>query len=1187
MDTHEPLPSATVYINGTTKGTITDLNGSFELKDVSLPADVVVSFVGYQIQAVYLDHSPDNLLVELKTNDKLPEVVIEDKNERENIMRYFRRLLLGDDYWAANATIKNEDVLVFKTEGSILHAWANEPLIIDLPLLGYELHLSMVRFEAERKDFKDRCNMIGYFFYMPNMPDKRIKERKIIKNRQTAYYNSSQHFLKSLFDNKLEENGYRAHILETADDENQSGAVIDFSQHIIRIDDNQMQIVGLKGKSLLIEYLSKNNVPMNLRVNDKKPYDISESRVTFLQDTCTVFQGGRVVDNSLIFSFDIAKKRVAASLPSDYDPATLGPVAFAGNVSSSKDEATRELMRFAGNIQQFNSIFPQEKVYLEFDNTAYFQGDVIWFKAFVTHATTLRYAPSKVLYVDLLAPNGDIIRRQKLKVVAGQADGAFALWVTGTAQTREKYGVVEYPSGFYEIRAYTQNMLDFSHEAIFSRVLPVYAKPTREGDYSHSKVLPKDENKLLADHRGGNESNKTDDRINLSFYPEGGSLIAGLPCNVAFKAIGPNGLAQDGAIVFRNRTDTVYTVHEGMGQFTIVPDGNETVLFLSDDGQSHRFSLPQSVRSGYSMIASATSDTLCTVQLRHTADLSAQHIGMAVTCRGDLVDFLEINDCPADTTLNIDCSGWPLGVCRMTFYDQNGRILTSRSLFHNNSKFISPTITLFTDSLTNDPCGKEVLSFLLTDKDGNPIRNRFCLSVRDAADYGTGFSDNLMTNLLLSSDLKGYIHDPEWYLEQDDDEHRTALNLLTLVQGWERYEWQYMTGLEKFTERHRVEDSLTINGWVLSYFKREPVSNIDVYAAVVPYDDKSKFGSFIYHTDSTGYFGCDMLDFYGKANLKIHLKKNKKHGKSKNPTKIRIRLERAEKPAPRPIQKEEMDLSMVKPQQKTSDFSDDMLPEEIRKKMGIVLDDVDVIETDKIPFLDYDTFTAWNSLEDTEDELDMGDFSPTIWDYLEEKGFIIIEDGYKYYMAFGKGAAYPIRFYLHHNTKLASGNLFRTPTLLIDMVDVKSILIYDEPMYERDIKRLCPLEEAYYRERGEMEWFFSDDSTALIRSYLIDVHVKEELELMKYKDIRNLSVRKTTFDGYSKPVEFYAPEYPEGPIEGKKDIRRTLYWNPNVITNADGRARVEFYNNSYSQHYTISGAGITGSGIPYILQQDW
>ena len=59
-------------------------------------------------------------------------------------------------------------------------------------------------------------------------------------------------------------------------------------------------------------------------------------------------------------------------------------------VSAAEDT----LMHLAGNIHQFNSEFPQEKVYLQFDNTAYFQGEVIWFKAFVTHATTLKSAPS-------------------------------------------------------------------------------------------------------------------------------------------------------------------------------------------------------------------------------------------------------------------------------------------------------------------------------------------------------------------------------------------------------------------------------------------------------------------------------------------------------------------------------------------------------------------------------------------------------------------------------------------------------------------------------------------------------------------------------------------------------------------------------------------------------------------------
>ena len=866
---------------------------------------------------------------------------------------------------------------------------------------------------------------------------------------------------------------------------------------------------------------------------------------------------------------------------------------FAANPPGTPDDITRDLMRFSGNIHQFNSIFPQEKVYLEFDNTAYFQGEVIWFKAFVTHATTLQRAPSKVLYVDLLTPNGQVLMRKKLKVVAGQADGAFALWDVGTEQTREKYGVLEYPSGFYEIRAYTQNMLDFSHEAIFSRVIPVYTKPKREGDFNHSKVLSVDEKKLITDYRKGTD--ESDSKVNVAFYPEGGDLIAGLPCNVAFKATGPDGLALNGAIVFQNRPDTAYTLHDGMGLFSIVPDGSETVNFMSKDGKSTSFTLPKALKSGYSMTAMPCTDSILHVNISRTPDHIGEKTAISVTCRGDVVYFRALED-DNSSELDIDCSDWPLGVCRMTLYNTEGRILSSRSLFHNNSEFKSPTISLSSDSLSGKPFGREIINLKLADKDGQPIRDRFCLSVRDAADYGTGTSDNLQTNLLLSSDLRGYIHDPAWYLAADDAEHIEALNLLTLVQGWERYEWQYMTGQKQFTERHRIEDSLTINGWVLSNSKREPVPDIDVYASVVPYDDKSLYGSFMYHTDTTGYFGYDMMDFYGKAKMKIHLRQKKRNGKTKYPKRIRIRLERGEKPDPRAIQKQEMDLSIVNSRKKAPDFTDDGLSPEIRKNLGIVLDDVDIIETNPIPFIDYNTFTAWKALEETESELDMGEYASDIWDYLEERGFNIIEDftngsgRAEYSMAFGKGAAYPIHLYIHHNMKLANRNLFPVPEvpLLVDMVDVRSILVYDKPMYERDYKKLCPLEADYHSLRGELDWFIPNDSTgSSTRYYLIDVQIKEEWQLMKIRDIRNLSVRETTFDGYSRPVEFYGPQYPEGPIEGEIDTRRTLYWNPNVITDDEGCARVEFYNNSFSTGFTINGAGITASGIPFILNQNW
>ena len=843
-------------------------------------------------------------------------------------------------------------------------------------------------------------------------------------------------------------------------------------------------------------------------------------------------------------------------------------VIFAQNTKDDSDKLTRELMRFSGNIHQFNSIFPQEKVYLEFDNTAYFQGETIWFKAFVTHATTLQRAPSKVLYVDFLAPTGHLISQQKLKIVGGQCDGAIPLIDAATSQAREKRGMVNYPSGFYEIRAYTQNMLDFSTEAIFSRVIPVYTKPKQSGKYEDSYVILEQDNPLIRDIR--EENDEKDRRINLAFFPEGGDLIDGLPCNVAFKATGKDGLPVNGYVISGN--DTAYTVHDGMGSFILTPKGSESVRFISDEGRSSRFSLPKALKSGYSVIVSAPTDTLLEVNIRRTPDMNAESVGLAVTCRGELVHFEEIKN-DVDTTLMIDCSGWPLGVCRMTLYDKNARILSSRSLFHNNSKFSSPTIELIPDSLSREPFSKEILSLKLTDKNGNPIKDRFCLSVRDVADYGNGQTDNLMTNLLLSSDLRGFIHDPAWYLESDDEHHREALNLLTLVQGWERYEWQYMTGQNFFAEKHRIEDSLTVNGWVLSYSRRKPVDDVDVYASVIPVSDKAKFESFQYHTDTTGYFGFNLSDFYGEAKMTISLMTHKRNGKVKHETSTRIKFERADRPESRSFLKQEIDLR--KGGDDGTDVSDqnskekEDLPLVIREDMGIVLEDVDI--TEKRQFVDYDTFTSWDAAKETEMELDLGEYTTDVMGYFLEKGI--------------RFEIYPPYFYVHNQQKVLDKKPFDIP-MSIDMIDVKSIIVYDDGMYPRHFVQFTPMLSEYYRKRGDSDWFIWVD-TCWQKYRLVDILIKNDRDLLSYKDIRNLSRRVATVEGFSVPVEFYAPQYPEGPVPGDIDVRRTLYWNANVITDNEGNARVEFYNNSYSRRYKISGAGITASGIPYILNQNW
>ena len=100
---------------------------------------------------------------------------------------------------------------------------------------------------------------------------------------------------------------------------------------------------------------------------------------------------------------------------------------------------------------------------------------------------------------------------------------------------------------------------------------------------------------------------------------------------------------------------------------------------------------------------------------------------------------------------------------------------------------------------------------------------------------------------------------------------------------------------------------------------------------------------------------------------------------------------------------------------------------------------------------------------------------------------------------------------------------------------------------------------------------------------MVDILLKDNEGQKSLIDRYDRSVRFTTVDGYSRPYSFYSPEYPNGPIPGDVDYRRTLYWDPNVITDEDGNAQVEFYNSSITKHVEIEAAGITASGVPYTL----
>ena len=198
------------------------------------------------------------------------------------------------------------------------------------------------------------------------------------------------------------------------------------------------------------------------------------------------------------------------------------PVWASGSTGRS-DSIRNELLSFAGAANRFSLMNPQEKVYLHFDNTGYYMGETIWFTAYVVNGLLNRATDmSKVLYVELLSPEGRVLEQQKLKIEQGRASGSISL--SGSSKV-----VV---GGFYEVRAYTHSMLNWEG-TYYTRVFPVFDNPSERGEYRQRITLyPRSERFPYL--RPREEKLK---KLNVTFYPEGGELVQGVRSRIAFKAI--------------------------------------------------------------------------------------------------------------------------------------------------------------------------------------------------------------------------------------------------------------------------------------------------------------------------------------------------------------------------------------------------------------------------------------------------------------------------------------------------------------------------------------------------------------------------------------------------------------------------------------------------------------------------
>jgi hypothetical protein len=766
-----------------------------------------------------------------------------------------------------------------------------------------------------------------------------------------------------------------------------------------------------------------------------------------------------------------------------------------------------KMAAFVDNVNQFTRLNPQEKVFLHFDNPGYFIGDTIWFKAYIVEASALKPTDvSKLLHVEMLTPEGDLYQELKLKIENGQCHGDIPIETKFTQ------------SGFYEIRAYTRSMLNFGDDCIFSRVFPIYEKPAIAGDYREAKMEKRPASRMMR-----KTSSEKLEKLNLTFYPEGGNSILGLPSQVAFKATDQNGeeIEVEGAVYAENGdwVAALKTVHDGMGVFEYTPGAGEYRAVAIVEDKEVRFPLPAALPAGYALRVHNVDKKTLTAQVQAAGSSAADSIGVSITCRGKVVAF---RAGVAPLNLRYNKEELPAGVLQLTVFNAAGQILAERLAFNNKPVFAP--IAVKQDKPHYAPFEQITLAVSATPN------TTFSLAVRDKASSPvTSYGDNLQTDLLLSSDICGYVKNPTYYFEQNDRNRRFeknarnrrfALDLLMMVQGWRRYNWQQMAGIVPFEGKQYVEEGLVFAGKVVGL-------KHDSAQVTISMSRRGRYHYISLNTDSTGYFHTlipDEANLFDKWNMTIQARSKKRRYLYRA-----IRLDRVFAPVCRPYTSHELKAKMAP-------FVYDTLSRSPIDAMQY-LSEVSITKHSlyrKMPNKRYNIERDYNRW------IDAGaNYPGSVHEYMEYKdpNYRRGNDGqWKY-----------------------AGNTVRFFYIIRDSIENPYSSLTRES-YIGNVLRATVWTNA----PDVIEYL---EGTNVPGTYIPDLVT---ISLHNYKDedqrARNKYVRYSYFKGYASTREFYHPNYSERkPILGETDGRRTLYWNPDVRTNDAGEASVRLFNNNHPE----------------------
>ena len=518
--------------------------------------------------------------------------------------------------------------------------------------------------------------------------------------------------------------------------------------------------------------------------------------------------------------------------------------------AQSLHEQTEQLFEKFKTAARFDYKYPREKVYVHFDNTAYLTGDTIWYKAYVVRASSLKPTTlSKVLYVELLNADGQNVVNQVLRIDS-----------MGTTQGAIPLGDTVYP-GYYEVRAYTREMVNWGKYACFSRVLPVFTDENPQHkkqhgldlDLSQLSIPQPEPRKMVTIGQPRPYGMTTNKKRMLDFYPEGGERVKGVEQLIAFKLTDGTGLpVEDTLSIFYadgRLCTTTQPLHDGMGTFLLPADFDKGYARINGIKKS-QINLPNCTADYYLGVTEHSSEGI-TIKVTAADSICEQHELLAIALfnreNACFFDTLTVNP-QTGTELFIPNKAFRAGVSRFELFNIKGQGLATRLVWNPlNQREAAHKVSLQVkqNQRAYDPFSPVALVLKATRGDGSIVKNaNLSVAVRDeASNIITTTDGGIEASMLLASELRGYIHRPDRYFERNDAAHRFMLDLLMLVQGWQANSFDVMCQRDSFALRQPIEDSLLIKGTLYKYNnKKEPYPNIYINLMGYAYND-GKVGS--------------------------------------------------------------------------------------------------------------------------------------------------------------------------------------------------------------------------------------------------------------------------------------------------------------------------------------------------------